>query len=77
VGVGRADFSSMDELDSDKGLLRGGGKVAARDIVQFVEMARFSPQDKAGLAKHVLAEIPQQVVAWMTMKGYKPEAVGQ
>lgn len=38
VGVGSADFSSMNELDSDGGLLRGPtAGIAARDIVQFVE----------------------------------------
>lgn len=34
VGVGQADFSLMEALDSDKGLLRDGrGRQAARDIV--------------------------------------------
>ena len=36
VGVGSADFSGMDELDSDKIMLSAGGKMAVRDIVQFV-----------------------------------------
>lgn len=37
VGVGNADFSSMDELDGDGELLRDdGNRVCARDIVQFV-----------------------------------------
>lgn len=34
IGVGNADFSSMDELDGDGGPLRDGrGKPCARDIV--------------------------------------------
>ena len=38
VGVGRADFSSMEALDGDGGRLRNSrGQAAARDIVQFVE----------------------------------------
>ena len=38
VGVGNADFSMMDELDADGGLLRApSGAVAKRDCVQFVE----------------------------------------
>jgi len=40
VGIGQADFSTMNLLDSDDGLLqdpRGGGK-ARRDIVQFVSL---------------------------------------
>ena len=37
VGVGSADFSAMDALDCDSGLLRDqDGHVAQRDIVQFV-----------------------------------------
>ncbi|KAI9032189.1 copine-8 [Hyaloraphidium curvatum] len=36
VGVGNADFSTMDALDSDDRKLQSGGKVAERDIVQFV-----------------------------------------
>ena len=36
IGVGNADFSAMDALDSDKQLLTCMGKTASRDIVQFV-----------------------------------------
>jgi hypothetical protein len=36
VGVGSADFSGMEALDSDKQLLSAGGKTSERDIVQFV-----------------------------------------
>jgi hypothetical protein len=36
VGVGPADFSEMNVLDSDKQLMQAGGKTAERDIVQFV-----------------------------------------
>lgn len=36
VGIGAADFTEMDELDSDDKLLTAGGKTAVRDIVQFV-----------------------------------------
>ena len=76
VGVGQEDFSAMEELDSDKGLLRAQGRVAARDIVQFVEMRKFMINqghwDQEGLASEVLAEIPNQVVKWMTMRGVKP-----
>ena len=47
VGVGDADFTAMDKLDSDDKLLKDpyGGK-ARRDIVQFVPMrdlANVSP----------------------------------
>jgi len=42
VGVGSADFSAMDALDCDTGLLRDqSGHVAQRDIVQFVPFCKF------------------------------------
>ena len=42
VGVGSADFSAMDALDCDSGLLRDqDGHVAQRDIVQFVPFRNF------------------------------------
>ena len=42
VGVGSADFSAMDDLDCDAGLLRDHeGHTAQRDIVQFVPFRKF------------------------------------
>ena len=41
IGVGRANFDSMEALDGDGGRLRNSrGKPAARDIVQFVEFRK-------------------------------------
>ena len=55
---------------------RAGGRLAARDIVQFVEMRKFlisnGMWDHEALAKEVLAEVPNQVVKWMTLRGIKP-----
>ena len=66
----------MEGLDSDKGLLRSQMGTAVRDIVQFVEMRRCrysdGSWDREGLAKEVLAEVPNQVVKWMTLRGIKP-----
>ncbi|KAI9144386.1 Copine-domain-containing protein [Paraphysoderma sedebokerense] len=75
VGVGSADFSCMDDLDSDRQALKDRfGKKAARDIVQFVPFRQF--QDPVYgpdlLAREVLAEVPTQVVAYMKSKGIKP-----
>ncbi len=43
VGVGGADFSAMDALDSDGDLLKDTyGNKARRDIVQFVPMRKFA-----------------------------------
>ncbi len=77
VGVGNEDFSAMEALDSDDKLLQFSGRVATRDIVQFVEMRNFvrgNVWDKELLAKEVLAEIPGQVTGWMKMRGIKPVA---
>lgn len=42
VGVGGADFSAMEFLDGDDGILRSAtGEAAARDIVQFVPFRQF------------------------------------
>jgi len=80
VGVGNEDFSAMEALDSDDKLLRANGRVASRDIVQFVELRKFLMNygggqmswNKEALAKEVLAEVPNQLVAWMTKRGIKP-----
>jgi len=75
VGVGDADFTEMNALDSDDRLLRHNNLVAKRDIVQFVELRQFvrgSVWSKEILAKHVLAEIPAQLSTWMKMKAFKP-----
>ena len=57
-------------------VLRAGDMVATRDIVQFVELRKFSISDgmwdHEGLARAVLAEVPKQLVKWMTMRGLKP-----
>jgi len=75
VGVGSEDFSAMDALDSDDTLLKAGNMTAARDIVQFVEMQKFlggQLRDEGGLAKEVLAEIPDQLISYMKSKGFTP-----
>jgi hypothetical protein len=77
VGVGDEDFSAMDALDSDDRLLRAGGMVAARDIVQFVELRKFLSGgywSKELLAKAVLAEIPSQLSGWMKLQSLQPAA---
>ena len=120
VGVGSADFSAMNELDSDDrllsategggssgnkrtlGMVSGSGRTvkAVRDIVQFVPLNKFlappgpavstssstsssSAQQhfsagvrcKAELAREVLAEIPDQMTAYMRLKGVVPEVL--
>ena len=63
VGVGEADFESMDVLDADEEPLYSNKykKYMARDIVQFVPFREFR-NDAYKLAKETLQEIPGQVV---------------
>ena len=72
IGVGNADFSAMDDLDCDDGLLRSSsGRTAQRDIVQFVPMNKFK-NDPIRLAEEVLAEVPEQVQQWARFNNIKP-----
>ncbi|KFP64161.1 Copine-4, partial [Cariama cristata] len=85
VGVGNADFSDMQMLDGDDGILRSPkGEPVLRDIVQFVPFRnfkhvnacvfyRFLQASPAALAKSVLAEVPNQVVDYYNGKGIKPK----
>ncbi|KAK1859450.1 hypothetical protein I4F81_002046 [Pyropia yezoensis] len=81
VGVGRADFSRMCELDGDAPArggavpaapaLEGGEGAPPRDIVQFVPMGKYLSSPPA-LAASVLAELPAQVVDYLSGRGVKP-----
>lgn len=79
VGVGDAEFDSMDELDSDNVRLSVDGKFAQRDIVQFVPLNKFltkngaTVKSQAELAKEVLAEIPEQLTSFMKSHNIKPQ----
>ncbi|XP_060081518.1 copine-3-like isoform X2 [Ylistrum balloti] len=73
VGVGQADFDNMELLDGDNGMLRApNGQEARRDIVQFVPFRKFKRVSAEELARQVLAEVPQQVVQYFTMRGLTP-----
>lgn len=76
VGVGNADFSDMQILDGDDGILRSPkGEPTLRDIVQFVPFRNFKHASPAALAKSVLAEVPNQVVDYYNGKGIKPKCM--
>uniref|UniRef100_I3JF19 Copine 7 n=1 Tax=Oreochromis niloticus TaxID=8128 RepID=I3JF19_ORENI len=69
VGVGNADFTDMQILDGDDGVLRSPkGEPVLRDIVQFVPFRDFKTASPAALAKCVLAEVPSQVVEYFSHK---------
>jgi len=77
VGVGGADFSAMEFLDSDGQRLSSGGRVAQRDIVQFVPFRKHAAVGGNGnagprLAADVLAELPGQIVSYFMARGMPP-----
>ncbi|KAL5014149.1 hypothetical protein ScPMuIL_008419 [Solemya velum] len=81
VGVGNDGFEAMDTLDADNNRLSIHGRYAERDIVQFVPFRNFLGEQygnnaqisQAALAKEVLAEVPDQVIAYMKKQGIKPK----
>ncbi|CAM9106881.1 unnamed protein product [Scytosiphon promiscuus] len=73
VGVGQADYASMEELDGDDvRLVNRAGQRASRDIVQFVPMRDFEGKSTHALAKEVLFEIPAQVIEYMKHNNIPP-----
>ena len=71
VGIGNANFGNMTILDGDNGLYNSKGRKATRDIVQFVPLNEVAGNPDL-LAKELLAELPDQVVQYMTMMGIAP-----
>mmetsp|Transcript_21947 Transcript_21947/g.62509 ORF Transcript_21947/g.62509 Transcript_21947/m.62509 type:complete len:561 (-) Transcript_21947:108-1790(-) len=72
VGVGSADFSSMQFLDDSQSL-------GERDIAQFVEFNRHC-RNPADLSAATLQEIPKQLVGFFQKRGIAPsdeEAIGE
>uniref|UniRef100_A0A8C7SE72 Copine 8 n=1 Tax=Oncorhynchus mykiss TaxID=8022 RepID=A0A8C7SE72_ONCMY len=78
VGVGPAEFDAMIELDGDEVRISSKGRYAERDIVQFVPFRDYTDRtgnhilSMARLAKDVLAEIPDQFLSYMRIRGIKP-----
>lgn len=73
VGIGRADFSAMDQLDGDVQPLRNSkGQISKRDIVQFVPYSKFAKMGVTALARELLAEVPDQVTGYMRSHGFNP-----
>ena len=73
VGVGSADFTNMQILDSDEAILTDDqGRRAARDIIQFVPFNKFRQLGPQRLAEEVLEEVPRQVVQFMQAYNLDP-----
>ncbi|RVW84693.1 Protein BONZAI 3 [Vitis vinifera] len=76
VGVGGADFKQMEILDADNGcrLESSTGRVATRDIVQFVPM-REVRGGQTSVVQALLEELPGQFLTYMRSRDIKPGAV--
>ncbi|KGN56325.1 protein BONZAI 1 isoform X2 [Cucumis sativus] len=73
VGVGGADFKEMEVLDADKGerLESTTGRVASRDIVQFVP---FRDVQGVSMVQALLAEIPHQFLTYVRSRDVQPNS---
>ena len=67
VGMGNADFSSMNFLDNFQA--NAGGRY--RDVCHFVEFNRYQ-NDKQALTRVTLQEIPEQLVNYFWSRGISP-----
>jgi hypothetical protein len=77
VGVGSAGFENMVQLDGDGGALYNSkGQRCPRDLVQFVPFRDVNLNPDL-LAKELLAELPGQVVRYMTHFGIAPGVAQQ
>ena len=74
IGVGDADFTGMEGLDSDGSLLVDykTGRKAKRDIVQFAPFRNYS-NNPVHLAEEVLRELPAQVDQFYQLINISPE----
>ncbi|KAK8793968.1 hypothetical protein WA171_003096 [Blastocystis sp. BT1] len=77
VGVGNEDFGNMEILDGDDERLSYNGKIASRDIVQFVPTREMINRSLEEMAKSLLEEIPGQVTDYMHTEGITPEMIAQ
>ncbi|KAK1360336.1 putative C2 domain, von Willebrand factor, type A, copine, protein BONZAI [Heracleum sosnowskyi] len=73
VGVGNADFKQMEILDADNGhrLESSAGRIATRDIVQFVSM-RDVHGGQISVVQSLLEELPGQFLTYMRSRDIKP-----
>ncbi|KAG2260095.1 hypothetical protein Bca52824_079389 [Brassica carinata] len=78
VGVGNTDFSQMEILDADKGrrLESSTGRVATRDIVQFVPM-REVHSGQVSVVQALLEELPGQFLSYVRCRNINPVLKGQ
>lgn len=74
VGIGSANFDTMEMLDGDGGFLKDDqNKTAVRDCVQFVALRNYT--NPIEFTRDLLGELPRQVVDYYKIKGLKPENI--
>ncbi|KAH0866550.1 hypothetical protein HID58_083761 [Brassica napus] len=73
VGVGNTDFTQMEILDADKGrrLESSTGRVATRDIVQFVPMKDVH-SGQVSVVQALLEELPGQFLSYVRCRNINP-----
>ncbi|XP_057480689.1 protein BONZAI 1-like isoform X1 [Actinidia eriantha] len=73
VGVGGADFKEMEILDTDKNekLESSSGRIASRDIVQFVPFQDVQ-SGEVPVVQSLLAELPSQFLTYMRTRDIHP-----
>ncbi|KAL0344242.1 UNVERIFIED_CONTAM: protein BONZAI 3 [Sesamum angustifolium] len=73
IGVGGANFKSMEVLDADNGrrLESSTGRIATRDIVQFVPM-REVHGGQISVVQALLEELPSQFLTYVRSRDMKP-----
>ncbi|KAK2640684.1 hypothetical protein Ddye_028479 [Dipteronia dyeriana] len=73
VGVGGMDFTQMEILDADNGhrLESSTGRVATRDIVQFVSMQEVH-SGQISVVQALLEELPGQFLTYVRPRDIKP-----
>ncbi|PSS07616.1 Protein BONZAI like [Actinidia chinensis var. chinensis] len=73
VGVGGADFKEMEILDADKNekLESSNGRIASRDIVQFVPLQDVQ-SGEVSVVQTLLAELPSQFLSYMRTRDIHP-----
>ncbi|XP_052192153.1 protein BONZAI 3-like isoform X3 [Diospyros lotus] len=75
VGVGNADFKQMEILDADNGqrLESSTGRIATRDIVQFVPLREIYG-GQISVVQSLLEELPGQFLTYMSSRDIIPHS---
>lgn len=75
IGIGKADFTTMNILDVDKNpLINNNGVKSSRDLLQFVPFLKYE-DNLQKLAEETLADIPKQMVEYYEQNNIEPNDV--